>query len=370
MRVTDQIHMDLALRLGRRNRGATAENPSVGCVVVAGEGGEGVVVGRGWTQAGGRPHAESMALAQAGSAAQGATAYVTLEPCSHHGQTPPCTDALIAAGIARVVAAVPDPDHRVSGAGFARLKKAGIVLDIGLGAKQARADLAGFLSRIELGRPFVTLKLAVSQDGKIAERPDTPSAVTGRQARMRGHLIRSRSDAILVGKGTVRADDPELTCRLPGLGAASPVRVVLDSKLETPPEVRLLKVPVRPPVWLCCREDVPDARRQVLERTGAVVIGLAVEHGRPDICALLRELAERGVNDLMVEGGAVVASAFLRADLVDRVALFRSAKLLGRDGLDALHDLSLDEITAGARFSLTSSEVVGEDMLDWYARKE
>lgn len=371
MNVTDQIYMDLALRLGRRNRGATAENPSVGCVIVTSEAGRPVIAGRGWTQRGGRPHAEAMALAQAGAAARGATAYVTLEPCSHHGQTPPCANALISAGIARVVTAVADPDHRVAGNGFARLKEAGVAVECGLGGEEAGVDLAGFLSRIERSRPFVTLKLAVSHDGKIAERPGLASSVTGPLARLRGHLIRARSDAILVGRGTVCADDPELTCRLPGLEAASPVRIVLDSTLATPPDARLLQTPTQPPVWFCCRQDAPETRKRVLERAGAVIVGLPTDHlGHSDIGELVRVLAERGINDLMIEGGAEVAAAFLRADLVDRVALFRSKKVIGVQGLDALHNLPLDEITGDVRFGLTSREAVGEDMLDWYARKE
>lgn len=371
MSVTDRIYMDLALRLGRRNRGATAENPSVGCVIVAERNGRPAVVGRGWTERGGRPHAEVMALTRAGAAARGATAYVTLEPCSHHGKTAPCADALIAAGVSRVVAAITDPDDRVAGAGIARLKDAGITVDTGLGAAEARTTLAGFLSRIERNRPYVTLKLAVSQDGKIAERPGATTSVTGPLARQRGHLIRARSDAILVGKGTVQADDPELTCRLPGLETASPVRIVLDSALKTSTEVKLLRSPADSPVWFCCSTDAPPANRSALESAGAEVMVLsACRQGRPDIAELCRVLADRGINDLMVEGGAEVAAAFMRAGVVDRVALFRSSGIIGGQGLDALSDLSFDEITRSARFSLTSSETVGEDMLDWYARKE
>ena len=334
MSVTDRIYMDLALRLGRRNRGATAENPSVGCVIVAERDGRRVVVGRGWTQLGGRPHAEAMALARAGAAARGATAYVTLEPCSHHGRTAPCADALIAAGVSRVVAAIPDPDNRVAGAGFARLKEAGIVVDVGLGSLEARGTLAGFLSRIERNRPYVTLKLAVSKDGKIAERPGVSTSVTGPLARQRGHLVRARSDAILVGRGTVQADDPELTCRLPGLAAASPVRVVLDSALKTSTDVNLLRSPVDPPVWFCCAmRTPPSANRNALESAGADVIVLpACQQERPDVADVCRTLADRGINDLMVEGGAEVAAAFMRANIVDRVALFRSDRIIGSAG--------------------------------------
>ncbi|MGI9414580.1 MAG: bifunctional diaminohydroxyphosphoribosylaminopyrimidine deaminase/5-amino-6-(5-phosphoribosylamino)uracil reductase RibD, partial [Hyphomicrobiales bacterium] len=222
MSAGDERFMRIALSLGRRNLGHTGENPSVGCVIVAGEGARAHVVGRGWTAPGGRPHAETLALGRAGALAAGATAYVTLEPCAHHGKTPPCAEALADAGIARAVVATGDPDARVAGRGIEQLRAAGITVDACVLADQARRDLAGFLSRIERGRPEVTLKLAVSADGKIAAAPGKTTAITGAQARSRGHLIRAQSDAILVGRGTVVADDPSLTCRLPGMEDRSP----------------------------------------------------------------------------------------------------------------------------------------------------
>ena len=371
MTATDRSFTDLALRLGRRNRGATAENPSVGCVIVADDGSGRRIVGRGWTQQGGRPHAEAIALERAGPAAEGATAYVSLEPCAHHGVTPPCAEALAAAGISRVVACLTDPDPRVAGAGFSLLTKLGVIVEFGPGAEQARTDLAGFLSRIERQRPFVTLKLAVSKDGKIAHEAGATAEVTGPEARARGHLIRARSDASLVGRNTVLADDPLLTCRLPGLSETSPVRVILDSTLSLPKDARLLATSNKFPVWIYGRDDAAGDRREALENAGATVMSVeACASGRPEIPALLRDLARRGINDLMVEGGGRVAASFLNADMADRIVLFRSDKIIGPNGLDALEGLDLQEITGGSRFSLTSSRPVGEDMLDWYVRKE
>src|SRR5579871_2904689 len=223
----DQRFMSLALTLGRRGLGNTWPNPAVGAVVVRRDGNEPVVVGRGWTQPGGRPHAETEALRRAGAAARGATLYATLEPCSHHGKTPPCTDAIIAAGIARVVSAIEDP-NALAGRGHALLRARGITVDVGVGAAEARRAHAGHIRSVCDNRPHVTLKLAVSADGKVALAGRKPAPITGETARARVHLMRAMNDAILIGIGTALADDPQLTCRLPGMAARSPVRVVLD----------------------------------------------------------------------------------------------------------------------------------------------
>src|ERR1700733_5049298 len=228
MQDDDARFMSLALALGRRGLGNTWPNPAVGAVVVRDDGGAPVIVGRGWTQPGGRPHAEVEALRRAGAAARGATLYVTLEPCSHHGKTPPCADAVIASGIARVVSALEDPNPEVAGQGHARLRAAGIAVDIGLCAAEAAHDHAGHFRRIRDKRPHIILKLAVSSDEKRGAAGRKPVAISGEAARARMHLLRAQCDAILVGIGTVRADDPLLTCRLPGMEARSPVRVVLD----------------------------------------------------------------------------------------------------------------------------------------------
>ena len=242
----DRRWMDYALRLGRRALGTTAENPPVGCVIVR----DGRVLGVGWTQPGGRPHAETEALEMAGEQARGATAYVTLEPCAHHGRTGPCAEALARAGIARVVTAIEDPDPRTSGQGHAILRAAGVAVDVGVGAEEARHDLAGFLTRIARKRPYVTLKIGVSADGKIAAGPRQRTAITGPEVKARVHLMRAQSDAILVGLSTVLIDDPELTCRLPGMEARSPIRIVADTRLSIPSKAKLVKTAEQVPVWI------------------------------------------------------------------------------------------------------------------------
>ena len=363
--------MQIALGLGRRNLGHTAENPSVGCVIVAGDGGPPRVIARGWTAPGGRPHAEAVALERAGARARGATAYVTLEPCAHTGKTPPCADALIDAGVARVVVGATDPDPRVEGRGLERLRQAGIDVETGVLADQARRDLAGFLSRIERGRPEVTLKLAVSADGKIAAAPGETTSITGAEARLRGHLIRARSDAILVGRGTVLADDPSLTCRLPGLEDRSPVRVILDTALALPLDGKLVRTAGDVAVLVCCAEGADEDKANALRAAGVEVMSIDKDTAqRPDIAVVLRHLAERGINTVMVEGGAEVARALVNRDLVDRVALFRSMSTVGEQGVDALSDMPLDVIVSSDRYAAAGSEACGKDRLDWYARNE
>ncbi|WP_433911392.1 bifunctional diaminohydroxyphosphoribosylaminopyrimidine deaminase/5-amino-6-(5-phosphoribosylamino)uracil reductase RibD [Sphingomonas yabuuchiae] len=312
--------MGAALALADRGVGRTAPNPNVGCVIVR----DGRVVGRGWTQAGGRPHAEAMALAQAGEAAQGATAYVTLEPCAHVStRGPACTDLLIGARVARIVAAMGDPDPRTNGKGFARARAAGIAVTTGVRETEARAMIAGFLTRRARGRPFVTLKLATSLDGKIA-RPNGESRwITGPDARAHTHLERSRHEAILVGRGTLEADSPRLDVRLPGLESRSPRRILLSRTPE--------------PSW----EMIPFP-------------------------AAIADLA--GVDRLMVEGGAKAASAFLAGDLVDRLLLYRAPILIG-EGRAALGDIGLTRLAeAHGRWRLADSRMLGSDRLEVYER--
>ena len=312
--------MGAAQALADRGVGRTAPNPNVGCVIVR----DGRVVGRGWTQAGGRPHAEAMALAQAGEAAQGATAYVTLEPCAHVStRGPACTDLLVAARVARIVAAMGDPDPRTNGKGFARARAAGIAVTTGVREAEARAMIAGFLTRRAHGRPFVTLKLATSLDGRIA-RPDGESRwITGPEARAHTHLERSRHEAILVGRGTLEADSPRLDVRLPGLESRSPRRVLLSRTPE--------------PGW----ETIPAP---------AAIANLT------------------GVDRLMVEGGAKTASAFLAADLVDRLILYRAPILIG-EGRAALGDIGLTRLAeAHGRWRLSDSRMLGSDRFEVYER--
>jgi diaminohydroxyphosphoribosylaminopyrimidine deaminase / 5-amino-6-(5-phosphoribosylamino)uracil reductase len=365
-KAADQRFMRLALTLGRRGQGRTWPNPAVGAVVVK----DGVIVGRGWTQPGGRPHAEPEALARAGDVARGATLYVTLEPCSHVGKSPPCADAIIAAGIARVVSAIEDPNPEVAGQGHARLRAAGIVVDIGLGALEAARDHAGHFRRIRDKRPHVILKLAVSSDDKIGASGHKPVAISGEAARARVHLLRAQCDAILVGIGTVRADDPLLTCRLPGMEARSPVRVVLDRSLRIPGASRLVHSARETPLWVMTSSlsEAPAAMK--LGAAGAQVIRVATRATPPglDLKAVLHALADKGVTRLLVEGGARVASSFVAAGLVDEVWLLRGPDAIGAGGVAALDALPLSAITQSSAFRVRGSEILQSDTLTIYER--
>ena len=314
-----------------------------------------MIVGRGWTQPGGRPHAEIEALRRAGAAARGATLYVTLEPCSHHGKSPPCADAVIAAGVARVVSALEDPNPEVAGAGYARLRAAGIAVDVGLGAEEARRDHAGHIRRMRDGRPHVLLKLAASADGKAGAAGRKPVAITGERARERVHLLRAHSDAIMIGIGTALADDPILTCRLPGMAGYSPVRVVLDSTLRLPLGSRLVCSAREVPLWIVTAPQAPTGAKAALEAAGATVLTVPRVDGRLDLAAVLRLLAERGISRLMVEAGPILAAALLEADLVDEVALFRSDKVVGPDGIDCAGRDAAHGARAARRISRAST---------------
>lgn len=351
--------MRAALALARRGLGNVWPNPAVGCVIVR----DGRVVGRGWTQPGGRPHAETEALARAGDQAHGATAYVTLEPCSHWGRTPPCADALIAAGVRRVVVALEDPDPRVAGGGLARLRAGGLVVEAGLGGTQAAELNAGFLQRVRLGRPLVTLKLATSLDGRIATASGESRWITGPPARERGHLLRAAHDAILVGTGTVLADDPQLTCRLPGLADNSPVRVALDRQLRIPLEARLVAEARATPTWVVTLSGADPARQQALRDAGVVVIPAEPDAGHIDLGMALGLLGERGLTRLLVEGGGRLAAALLRAGLVDRLVWFHAPLLLGGDGVPAVGELGLDALADAPAFERMSSDTAGNDVV-------
>ena len=356
--------MDAALALGRRGWGQVWPNPAVGCVLVR----NGRVVGRGWTQTGGRPHAETEALHRAGALAAGATAYVTLEPCSHHGRTPPCADALVAAGVARIVAAIADPDPRVSGQGVARLRDAGLKVVLGVREAEARADHAGFMMRITAGRPLVTLKLASTLDGRIATTAGESRWITGSVARAHVHRLRAEHDAVMVGIGTVLADDPDLTCRLPGLADRSPVRVVVDSHLRLPPRARVLAGPV--PTWVACTAmSAAGAAATFLAARGVEVIPVASgDDGRPRPAALLAALGARGLTRLLVEGGGQLAAALLRQGLVDRLVWFQAPKIIGGDGVPAVAPFGLDRLADCPVFRRTQTMTVGEDLMTLHER--
>ena len=366
-KAADRRFMQLALTLGRRGQGRTWPNPAVGAVVVN----DGIIVGRGWTQPGGRPHAEPVALAQAGEAARGATLYVTLEPCSHLGKSPPCADAVIAAGIKRVVSAIEDPNPEVAGQGHARLRAAGIAVDIGLCALEAARDHAGHFRRIRDHRPHVMLKLAVSRDDKIAAAGRKQVAITGEAAKARMHLLRAQSDAILVGIGTVLADDPLLTCRLPGMEARSPVRVVLDRALRIQGNSRLVGSARATPLWVMTSNLAEAPAAAILGAAGAQVIRLETRAGpQPglDLPAVLRALAEKGITRLLVEGGARVASSFVSAGLVDEFWLLRGPDDIGGDGVAALEGLPLTSLTQSPGFRVRASENLEKDILTVYER--
>ena len=366
-KAADRRFMQLALTLGRRGQGRTWPNPAVGAVVVN----DGIIVGRSWTQPGGRPHAEPVALAQAGEAARGATLYVTLEPCSHLGKSPPCADAVIAAGIKRVVSAIEDPNPEVAGQGHARLRAAGIAVDIGLCALEAARDHAGHFRRVRDHRPHVMLKLAVSRDYKIAAAGRKQVAITGEAAKARMHLLRAQSDAILVGIGTVLADDPLLTCRLPGMEARSPVRVVLDRALRIQGNSRLVGSARATPLWVMTSNLAEAPAAAILGAAGAQVIRLETRAGpQPglDLPEVLRALAERGITRLLVEGGARVASSFVSADLVDEFWLLRGPDDIGGDGVAALEGLPLTSLTQSPGFRVRASENLEKDILTVYER--
>jgi diaminohydroxyphosphoribosylaminopyrimidine deaminase/5-amino-6-(5-phosphoribosylamino)uracil reductase len=351
----DSGHMTRALELARMGLFTTDPNPRVGCVIAAG----GRIVGEGWHQRAGGPHAEVLALGAAGAAARGATAYVTLEPCCHHGRTPPCADALVAAGVGRVVYAMRDPNPEVDGGGVARLAAAGIAVEGGLLERESRDLNPGFVSRMTRGRPWVTIKLAASLDGGTALPGGESRGITGEAAREDVQRLRARSSAVMTGSGTVIADDPRLDVRLPGT-ERQPLRVVLDSKLRTPPSSRILAPPGRA-LLLCSEED--GARAAALRAAGAEVVAVGASDGGVDLRAALALLAERRVNELLVECGAGLAGALLTAGLVDELLLYVAPTLLGR-GARPLVDVETPvSMAKRLEFSIVERQDVGDDLL-------
>ena len=330
---TDEDYMEMALALARRGLGRTAPNPSVGAVIVSRDG---LILGRGWTQPGGRPHAETMALREAGERARGATAYVTLEPCSHHGQTPPCASALIRAGIGRLVCALRDPDERVAGRGFAMLGEAGVEVVENVLTGQAHWLTLGHILRVTENRPFVQMKIATDRHGLIAPGDGAPVWVTGEEARARGHLLRAQADAILVGIGTVLADDPSLDCRLPGMAERSPRVIVLDRKRCLPPFSRL----ARSPRLLAAGQGEYGGLRKLLEK-----------------------LAGEGITRLLVEGGPHVWRSFVDEGLVDEIIHFKGAGEAGAGGLEPLAGRRLEEVLDGKNFIKVDSRAIGGDKM-------
>jgi len=356
-----------ALAMGRRNLGLAWPNPAVGAVLIDPR--NHVILGRGATQPGGRPHAEVVALARAGDAARGATLYVTLEPCSHVGRTGPCADAIIAAGVARVVSAIEDPNPLVAGLGHGRLREAGVEVLIGVGAEQARRDHIGHFTRVREGRPAVLLKLAQTRDGVAGRRHGPRLMITGQETRARVHLMRARADVILAGVNTILADDPDLTVRLPGMEAMSPVRVVLDSMLRTPPAARIVQDAGRVPTWIITAEHAPVAPEIALARAGVEVMRVGADAGgRPDLALALQLLGTRGVTRVFCEGGPALAGALAAARLVEEVALFT-----GPSDYDGPPDQGVAAVgprlrTALDAMGLVETETVGDDALQIFER--
>ena len=359
----DRHMMTIALSMARRGLGTTAPNPSVGAVLADERTGE--VIARGVTQPGGRPHAEPEALRRAGDAARGATLYVTLEPCAHHGKTPPCADAIVAAGVARVVVGAEDPDPRTRGRGLARLRAAGIRVEAGLMADEARWVTRGHALRVTDGRPFVTVKMALDATGEVPRGGGGRALmVTGAEARAQGHRLRAESDAILIGALTARDDDPELTCRLEGLEARSPVRIVLDRALRLPPASKLAASARQTPLLVAAAGDADANLRATLAGLGVGFLAVEMHDGLIALPELLEDLAARGIMTLIVEGGAETAGNFLAEGLVDRIALFAGHEAIGSGGIAA--PLSFDQVPEG--FRLLREARYGDDQYREYVR--
>lgn len=359
----DTRFMRLALGLGRRGQGNTAPNPAVGCVIVK----DGRIVGRGWTQPGGRPHAETQALAQAGAAAEGADAYVTLEPCAHHGQTPPCAEALIAARVSRVVVALQDADPRVNGAGLQMLRAAGIAVETGVCADIAAADLAGFFLKTEHDRPFVTLKLASSFDGRIATGTGESQWITGPHARRAVHAMRARHDAVMVGGGTARQDNPSLTVRDLGI-SRQPARVVVSRRLDVPLTGKLARTAQYVPVVMCHGPDADPGLQEVWRDLGAHLLSCATSGSQLDPHSVLHRLAAHGITRIFCEGGSALAASLIEADLVDRLVGFTAGLTIGAEGLPNVGALGLGKLAEAARFDLLSVRPVGGDICHEWVR--
>ncbi len=359
-KATDERWMRVALNLAGRGLGHVWPNPAVGCVLVR----DGRLVGQGWTRRGGRPHAEVVALQQAGAQAAGATAYVTLEPCAHHGKTPPCALALVKAGVARVVGALEDPDPRVSGKGYALLQEAGIEVTRNILMQDASELNRGFLLNRTIGRPLFTLKMAATLDGAIATAQGESRWITGPAARRRVHMLRATHDAVMIGAGTARADDPMLDVRDLGLAADNPVRVVLDGGLSLALTSRLAKTARDVPLWIFHRAGLDRARITAWQDAGARLF--AVTHtpsGELDLPDVAAKLAQAGITRVLCEGGGRLAASLVKGDLVDRLVVFSAGKLLGADGWNVFGPLGVEHLAQAPRFTLQSHTQVGADIM-------
>ena len=356
--------MRAALALAKRGLGQTWPNPSVGCVIVKNN----RVLARATTAVGGRPHAETQALDIAGEAAQGATAYVTLEPCAHHGKTPPCAEALIQAGVARVVIASGDPDPRVAGKGVAMLRAAGVTVTENVLRADGDEINEGFFRRVTQGRPMVTLKLASTLDGRIATASGQSKWITSPAARRSVQLLRANHDAVLVGSGTALADDPDLTCRLEGARSRKLVRVVADSQLRTPVSSRLAQSAGTDLFWLIAANGVDASRLIDLQELGAEILTIPRAERGLDAALMLAALGTRGLTRVLVEGGGRLAASLLSADLVDRLVWFHAPAALGGDALPAIHAMGIPDLALMPRFQRVALREIGPDIVAEFRR--
>ncbi len=367
----DQAHMRVALRLAARGLGSVWPNPSVGCVIVK----DNIIISRGVTGLYGRPHGEDIALKLAGDKANGATIYVTLEPCSHHGKTPPCAEAIIKSGIKRVVIAIGDPDPRVSGNGILMLKNADIKVDIGCMKDEARYIAAGFLMRINNGRPLVAIKTATTLDGYIATNKGDSKWITGDQARMAGHQLRAKYDAILIGSGTAIADDPMLNCRISGFTGRQPVRIVLDSNLNISLNSKLVKTAKQQPIWIITAVNINNNVKNHnkfmdLQELGVKILQCKLGNNNYiDIVAAIELLGKKGITRLLVEGGGKLSASLFKENIVDLIYWFRAAAIIGGDGIAAIGAYGVDNISMMQKFNLRSIKSIGLDRLEIYDLK-
>lgn len=364
----DEAYMKTALSLARRGLGTVWPNPAVGCLIVKNN----IVIARGWTQPGGRPHAEAEALSRAGDGATGATAYVTLEPCSHHGQTPPCADALIKAGIKRVVIAIEDPDPRVSGNGIKALKEAGLDVSINVCRSEALDVNEGFFLKILKNRPMFTMKMATTLDGKIAVHTGESKWITESPTRQQGHLLRSNHDAIMVGIGTASEDNPQLTCRLQGLEDHSPVRIVIDRRMRLPLTGYLVTQAKDIPTWMITLADQDEIRAEAYQDAGMelIVAPHSDTSGGITLDWVAEQLAKRGLTRVLVEGGSHLCAAMLRRRLIDRLSWMRAPRIIGHDGIPVAQAFGVDHLEETPFFDRINTFGSGDDLVELYRRRD
>lgn len=358
--------MRRALNLAERGLGMTAPNPAVGCIIVK----NGTILGRGWTQKGGTPHAETEALSAAGKIAEGADIYTTLEPCCHHGKTAPCTDAIIAAKPARVICALKDPDRRVNGNGFKKLQEANIEVIENVLEEEASFLNAGYLLRVKKLRPLIALKTGSTLDGQIATKTGNSRWITNETSRAQAHALRSTYDAIIIGSRTALGDDPELTCRLSGLEDRTPIRIVADSHLSISLSSKLVQTATTNKLWILCRADADQLRSEALEQSGAKLFDIEVEpeSGMMNVKSAAAMLASQGITRLLIEGGSHLSASFLRSRLIDRIYWFAAATIIGADGIPAIRGMGIEKLDELQQFKTLWNQKIGNDNFNMLER--